>query len=237
MFKHKLWVIGICALTLGGLAPRAHAQWAVVDVGAITQLVQQISYWKQQIQAMSDQLDQAKQTYQSMTGGRGMERLLAGTARNYLPTDWDQLANALQGLSSGYSALSSDLNRAMTANAVLTPSQLASLAPQTQAAILTERRQIALRQALTREALINTSNRFQSIQQLINAIPGAADPKAVFDLQARIQAEIGMLQNEQTKLQTLDRVSLAEERAQEQREWEMTVDGQGRFATRFQPKP
>ena len=37
---------------------------------------------------------------------------------------------------------------------------------------------------MTRTALQNTSNRFQSIQQLINAIPTAGDEKAILDLQA-----------------------------------------------------
>ena len=55
----------------------------------------------------------------------------------------------------------------------------------------------------SRQALEVTSERFASLQQLIDAIPGATDPKAVLDLQARIAAEQAMLQNEQTKLMVL----------------------------------
>jgi type IV secretion system protein VirB5 len=90
---------------------------------------------------------------------------------------------------------------------------------------------------LTRNALINVSNRFGAIQQLINAIPSAEDAKGVMDLQARIQAELGMLQNEQTKIQILQQVAQADDAVRHQREWEIAVAGRGRFATRFQPTP
>ena len=51
------------------------------------------------------------------------------------------------------------------------------------------------------------SDRFTSLQQLISAIGGATDQKASLDLNARIAAEQGMLQNEQTKLQVLYQVA------------------------------
>ena len=41
------------------------------------------------------------------------------------------------------------------------------------------------------------------MQTLINAIPSATDQKGILDLQARIQAEQGMLQTDQTKLHVL----------------------------------
>jgi hypothetical protein len=70
----------------GGLvAPSANAQWAVVDVGAIAQLIQQIAKMEQQLTTMQAHLRQAEQEYQSITGDRGMENLLSGTVRNYLP--------------------------------------------------------------------------------------------------------------------------------------------------------
>ena len=55
-------------------------------------------------------------------------------------------------------------------------------------------------QVTSRQALQVSSERFASLQQLIDAIPTATDPKAILDLQARIAAEQAMLQNEQTKL-------------------------------------
>jgi type IV secretion system protein VirB5 len=70
---------------------------------------------------------------------------------------------------------------------------------------------------MTHSAYQNTSQRFSALQQLINRIATAHDPKAIQDLQARIQAEQNMLTNEQTKLQSLYQIARAEEAAQQQR--------------------
>ena len=94
-----------------------------------------------------------------------------------------------------------------------------------------------MQQALAEEALANTSNRFTSIQSLIAAIGTAGDQKAILDLQARISAELGMLQNEQTKLQILYQSTQAQESSLRQQAWEQVIDGHGRFGARFQPVP
>ena len=89
----------------------------------------------------------------------------------------------------------------------------------------------------SQQALANTSARFASIQSLIGAISAAGDQKAILDLQARISAELGMLQNEQTKLQILHQATEAQAALDRQRDWEQSVAGQGRFEARFQPRP
>ena len=68
--------IGLLALSLAA-APAARAQWAVVDVGAIDQLIQEVQTMSQQLITAEAQLQQAKNTLQSMSGGRGMQTLLA----------------------------------------------------------------------------------------------------------------------------------------------------------------
>jgi type IV secretion system protein VirB5 len=123
----------------------------------------------------------------------------------------------------------------LSTNAILTAPQLALLTPDERSQINSGRQSIALLQALTQDALSNTSGRFSAVQQLINAIPTAQDPKGILDLQARIGAEQGMLQNEQNKLQVLFETALAQEWALQQRQREQIVAGHGRFATRFEP--
>ena len=237
MLKRR-WSIPMLGLLLAAAnLPDAQAAMPVVDVRAIAQMVQEIRTLQDQLATARDHLTQARQTYQSMTGSRGMERLLSATERNYLPADWAELAQALQGVSGSHSALASLQRTAMADNAVLTTAQLGYLPPDIRAQVDAERHATALRQAITRDALANTSNRFRAIQQLTDAIPRAADPKAVLDLQARIQVELGMLQNEQTKLQILEQGARADEAARRQRDWETAVAGQGRFATRFRPHP
>lgn len=206
-----------------GVSPLAQAQWAVVDVGAIAQLIQQVNTMREQLETTRDQLQQARETLDSMRGGRGMERLLSGTNRNYLPSDWQQLAAVLDQTSTGYGALAAELQRLVNANAILTPQQIATLSPADRLHLEAARRSAAMLQALTREALSQTSRRFDSIQQLIDAIPGAGDQKAILDLQARIQAEQGMLQNDATKLGVLYQAAQAEEWARRQRVREQAI--------------
>jgi type IV secretion system protein VirB5 len=173
---------------------------------------------------------------QSMTGGRGMQTLLSGTNRNYLPISSGQLTSAMQG-SGPYPGLTLDVRNAVTANAVLTPTQLAALSPADQQQITAARQTAALRQALAQEALANSSSRFAALQSLISTIGIATDQKGILDLQARITAELGMLQNEQTKLQVLSQAGDALTAENAQRDLELSIAEQGRFETRFQPTP
>jgi len=236
MFTHIGRYLLVCMSMFAAAVPTANAQWAVVDVQAIAQLIQEVQTMRQQLLTAQAQLLQARQTLQSMTGDRGMELLLSGTTRNYLPTSWTQLTSASQG-SGAYAALASDVRSAVSSNAVMSQTQLSALSEADQQQIIAARQAVALRQALAEEALANASGRFAAIQRLIAAISTAADQKAILDLQTRISAELGMLQNEQTKLQVLAQSSQAQDSANAQREREQAIVGQGRFESRFQPTP
>jgi type IV secretion system protein VirB5 len=229
------WIVACLVVWLAGL-PAARAQWAVVDAPAIVQLIQEVQTMAQQLATAKAQLLQAQQALQTMTGARGMELLLSGTVRNYQPTDWGQVTGVMQG-SVGFGALSSDVQNLVTVNAVLSPQRLATLSPGTQQLIQGQRQWSAMQQALAHQALSNASNRFASIQNLISAISTAADQKAILDLQARISAELGMLQNEQTKVQILNQSTQAQVMSLRQQAREQVIDGHGRFDSRFQPVP
>jgi type IV secretion system protein VirB5 len=220
-FRSVMKIIALLVALSG--APAAHAQFAVVDVGAIAQLVQQVQTLREQLITARDQLSQAQSAYRSMTGGRGMEGLLAATARNYLPPDWAELDAAIRSTSMSYGALAAQMASVVSANAILTPAELAALAPRERERVEASRRSAATLQVLTREALANTSSRFAAGQALIAAIPSAGDQKAILDLQARIAAEQGMLQNEQIKLDVLYQTAQAEEWARAQRSREQAI--------------
>jgi type IV secretion system protein VirB5 len=236
MRSPKVRMVAALCIASFVVAPAAWAQWAVVDAPAIVQLIQEVQTTAQQLQTAKAQLLQAQQALQTMTGDRGMEQLLSGTLRNYLPSSWTQVTAALHG-SAGFGALSGDVQTLVSANAVLSPQRLATLSPGTQQLIQDSRQWSAMQQALSHQALSNASNRFAAIQSLIAAISSASDQKSILDLQARISAELGMLQNEQTKLQSLYQSAQAQESLLRQQAWEQVVDGHGRFATRFQPVP
>jgi len=230
--RHAFVAAALCAV----LTPAAHAQWVVVDVPATIQLVQEVMTTIQQLETMKSQLQQAEQTLQSMSGGRGMAGLLGGTNRNYLPTNWNQLNGLPQG-GVGYGSLSGSLQSQISSNAVLSPQQLATLAPADQQQIAAARQWAATNQVVAQAALANASDRFAEMQSLIDAIPTATDQKGILDLQARISAELGMLQGEQTKLQVLAQAIQAQDASARQQQREQVLAGHGRFETRFQPTP
>src|ERR1700688_1088708 len=106
-------------LSITGLCPQARAQFAVIDVGAIAQLIREIQQMQQALQTAQNQLNQAQREYQSITGLRGMQNLLSNINRNYLPSTWAQLPTAL----------ASPIQSQVNANAVLTSAQVAALSP------------------------------------------------------------------------------------------------------------
>jgi type IV secretion system protein VirB5 len=217
--------------------PLAQAQFAVIDVASLTQLLTQVRTLEQQVATARNQLTQAQTEFQSMTGGRGMEQLLAGVTRNYLPPDWATLENLLQTAANSYPALAADLRSSLSRASVLSAQELEQLGPGAAAELQAGRRSAALLQSLTHQALHNSSARFAALQQLVEAIGRAGDQKAILDLQARIGAEGGMLQNEHTKLELLYQGVQAEQWLAAQRARELTVAGHGRFDSRFQPQP
>jgi type IV secretion system protein VirB5 len=214
--RRRLGLFATCLLLTAG-APTVHAQWAVIDVGAIAQLVEQIATMYQQLETARSTLRQVEQQYRATTGGRGMERLLSGTDRNYLPANWAQLEAAMRRADGTYRALGAQLQSVLNDNALLSDERVAALSPIERQQLEAARRSAALFQATSRQALETTSGRFASLQQLVDAIPSAPDQKAILDLQARIAAEQAMLVNEQTKLNVLRQVAQAEELARQQR--------------------
>lgn len=223
--KRPLGTLGVLTGML--IAPLAHAQFAVIDVASITQLVHQLATMEQQVLILENQLSQAQAQYAALTGGRGMQNLLAGVNRNYLPADWPTWMAAAGGTSSAYPGLSSGVQSNLTANAVLTPAQVSTLSNTDQSQLATDRQNAALREATVQQALSTTSSRFADLQQLISAIGTASDTKASLDLTARINAEQAMLANDQTKLQLLNAAAQAQAQVQEERVREQAIAGIG----------
>lgn len=226
-----LWLLAL----LAG-APAARAQWAVVDVGAIAQLVQEVQVLEQEVATARGELATSEQTFRSMTGDRGMELLLAGVSRNYLPTTGGDLQSLLAGNAGPWGALAGAMQALIGQNAVLTAQQLARLGPAA-AYLQAARSSTALAQAIDGAALTNSSGRFASLEQLIGAIAGASDQKAILDLGARIASEQTLVVNEQTKLAVLQRAVQSQRWSDQQREREAIVALHGRFDTRFEPAP
>src|ERR1700758_817788 len=96
-FKYPI-VLLMALLGLGAFNP-AHAQWAVIDVASLGQLVQEVQQLRVQVTTAQSQLIQAQSEYAAITGNRGMQLLLSGTNRNYLPGNWSQVSQVMNGSS------------------------------------------------------------------------------------------------------------------------------------------
>lgn len=169
-----------------------------------------------QLNMLKSQLEQQITQYKALVGDRGMGGLLDGQIRNYIPEDW---ANAFQMLdqANGYSGLSSQVQALINQNKAMSDSQLGRLSPEARQLIENDRRAIATHQALGSEAYKSASERFALLQNLTNQIGAATDPKAIMDLQARIQTEQNALANEATKLQGMAESLRSEELIRQQK--------------------
>ena len=63
-------------LALGGTRP-ARAQFAVIDVASLAQLIQEYETLQQELSTAQSQLSQAQSEYAAITGSRGMQSLLS----------------------------------------------------------------------------------------------------------------------------------------------------------------
>ena len=226
----KSWcprLLNLIPLLSLAFAPAAHAQWAVIDVASIQQLVREVATMRQELTTAQEELSQARSEYAAMTGNRGMDQLLSGQNRNYLPADWAELNAVLQGSGGAYASLASSVQSLIAANAVLTPQQVATLSATEQAQLQADRSSTALLQAMTQQALSATSARFTTLQQLIAEIPRASDEKASLDLEDRISAEQTMLENDQIKMGVLYQLARADEEANDERAREQAIADMG----------
>jgi type IV secretion system protein VirB5 len=223
MSTRLLSAVTFVVLASFGIAEPASAQWVVVDPTSLTQLLIQVQQIAQEITLAQSTLNQAEQAYNSTTGNRGMQNLLSGTNRNYLPTNWTELTGAMNGGGGAYGALGSDITSTVNRNAVLTPAQTAQLSLKELDSITQRRQSIALLEALSRAALSTNSNRFSFLQGLISAIPTANDQKGMLELQARVGAEHAMLQTEKTKLDTLYMAAQVEAETERERADEKAI--------------
>jgi type IV secretion system protein VirB5 len=208
----------------------------VIDVANLAQAIQQVISWGQQLQAMSAHLQQLQQTYQSLTGPRGMQNLLPismGT-RNYLPSDYSELMNVINGTSTTYAGLAGQVQGIIQSNAVLSSGRIATLSPQAQQLLSQGRQSAAALAMLSQQTQANASSNFGSLQGLIAALGFTSDTKASADLQGRIQSEQVMTQTNQIKTEALYQTVQAQELAREQAVREQVVMLGGDWATRRQ---
>lgn len=200
----------------------AQAQMAVTDplLTAMTQAswVKQAADMARQIQQAQQQLAQAKQTYDSLNGSRGMSNLLRNPSLyNYLPPD---VAAALRANTSGLSGTD-----AVLANMRVLGIEQTGLDPRSATGANFTARQVsnANYQLLNDQAYQAATSRIKQLDAMVKSIDGATDPAAIHALAVRVQAEQGMIANEQARLTVLANAAANIERVQEQRDREIIM--------------
>lgn len=176
-----------------------------------------IAKYIEQIAQLKSQLDQMKQQYESITGTRNLGEILNNPAfQNYLPQEWQDVYSKVQN--GGYKGLTGSAALIRDGNQLFDMCKSKTGADKT----LCERSasKAAQDKAFAVEAFDKAKDRWDQIAGLMRQINSTTDPKAIAELQARINAEGAAIQNEQTKMQLFALASQAEDRLiqQQQRE-------------------
>jgi type IV secretion system protein VirB5 len=177
----------------------------VIDAANLAQAIQQVLSWGQQLQGMTQQYQQLQSTYNSLTGPRGMQALLPVSLanRNYLPANYAQMTGVINGTSTAYPVLSSQVQTSIQTNAILSTQRVSGLSPPAQQFVRQSRQSAATLSMLSQASQANASNNFSNVQSLISALGSTRDTKASADLSGRIQSEQVMTQTNQIKTDAL----------------------------------
>jgi type IV secretion system protein VirB5 len=221
----RIVMSGVASLLLWG---NASAQGIpVIDAANLVNSLQQVMAWGQQFEQMKNQIANQQQMYNSMNGSRGMGSLMNDPSlRNALPGDWQKVYTSIQ--SGGYSGLTGSAKTIRDATKIYDckdkTGDLLTLCNQ-------EMNKGAQDEAYAQQAYASAQARVNQIQGLTSQIDATSDPKAIADLNARIQAEQASIQNEQTKLQMFKMLSEAEDRKIVMRKREIDLKGAARTKT------
>lgn len=209
------------ALAVGLAVTGGHAiaQMAVFDPANFTQNLQQVGHMvsqmeqlRQQLQTARDQLAQQKAQYEAITGSRGMSLLQTDINRGYIPRNWQE---TLSGGNSQIANLASDIKRAA---GYLSDADLAGINSVYRAALRRSGDQAANNMASNAAVFQESGDRFQRLEILMGSIDSATDDKAIQDLQARIQVEQVMLQNELIRAQSMNAMIEEQRHVERQRQ-------------------
>lgn len=240
--KEKL-ILAIISIAIFSASP-VFAGIPVIDgvsnAARIAEFAQTVTQWTKEIQEMQaqyqqlvDQNKKLEETYSSITGGRGYSEYLSSgqykQARRYLPDDAQQVLDLAAGDSGGaysslYEAMGSIKEQSTTLNSDAFGSETA--ATQWDA----DMNRASSNKALSMAAYSSAAQRMQNLEAMVSEISSTEDPKAIAELQSRISAEQGLIQNEQAKLQALSMLATAEQQISKQQARETSIKMAGKLA-------
>lgn len=207
------------ALALSLYLPHANAGFPVsvlIDVpGQIAQFQNMAQMLKEyatmidQLNKMQQQLTQMERDYNSVTGTRGLGNILNNPAfSKYLPDNWQTVLSNIRY--SGYDGLSGSARALRDASKLFDECEyINDNAERRNCEALAVKP--AQDQAYASDAYQKSYDRTDQIESLMDEINRTRDPKAIAELNARIQAEQALIQNEQIKLAMYQETTGAEQ--------------------------
>jgi type IV secretion system protein VirB5 len=201
--KHLL----ICWSMAAGAAvcSTANAGVPVIDYANLAQSIEQVLSWARQYQQMEAQRA-------SVTGSRGLGAIHNDPAlQNVVPVDAVQIYAAIQ--TNGMQALTPDAQQIRNTTRIYNCEGQTGVYERSCNAQLAKSPQDL---AFARNALSTTTQRVNQIVALMNQINATTDPKAIAELQARLQVETTQVANDQNRLLALKAVSEAQQQQTEQ---------------------
>lgn len=208
-------ILAIIILALLPSAREANAVISVIDSANLSNSAKQVASWVRQLEEMKKQLEQHKQQYQALTGNRSLGRTLYNPElRKYLPEDYKTIYDTANG-GSGYGISGS------IADIANHEKPQGSVADMQKSIEERSRRTAFTNKAVGLKGYEGAQRRIAQIESLMDKINDTRDPKAIAELQARINAEQALLQNETNKLQMISQLQKAEQDLIEEQKDEM----------------
>lgn len=207
-------------------SPAAHAGIPVLDAANLAQAIVEVMAWAEQygqmveeLAQMEQQYNQMVQQYDSLTGSRGLGDILNNqTLRGVVPAN---LASTYSSINSGgYSGLSSAAKSLRDASKIYNCEAESGDAQVGCQATLNMNSQT---QANLQNALDLVQQRTSQIQSLQSQINSTSDPKAIAELQARIQSENTQVSNDANRIALMKATADAQQQAADQALRERTL--------------
>lgn len=185
----------------------------------VVQWGKEISEMQAQYQQLTQQYQQMQETHASMNGSRAMGGL-ARSDYGYLAGDWQSVISE------------ADYSSVLEASQIVEASQMGlSIDSDAMRVYQSSQNQNALSLSINEQGYDQVSSRFQSLNDLLDKVNGAVELKDIQDLQARIQGEQMLLQNEQNKIALLAQLQSGQREVLDQQSREVAIKA-GEFVKR-----
>ncbi len=184
----------------------AQAGIPVIDATSIAKQIQQIVYLTDQLNELKEQVLTAKETMERQSGSRGMGAVISSV---YDPA----MTVSVPGI-----LASNGINDSVSIGLSGDTAMIYDQANNVTAQYLGQ----------TEKTLQQSQARFTELLKLITKVNDAPEQKDILDLQARIEAENTMLQNEMIKLMSLKAKAEADERMIKRQREQMILNNIGK---------